>query len=180
MTKQIIATAVGAIILFMWQFLSWGVLPIHQSEYSYTPNQEQIMACLNQNLSEGGTYMIPGVPPGTAHEDAEKQMEKNVGKPWASVTYHSSMNMNMGMNMFRGFAVDLIAIFLLIWLLGKTSSINLKSAMTFSIAIGFISYLTIPYMNSIWFETKSLGHLVDAIASWGLVGIWLGWYLGRE
>lgn len=46
-------------------------------------------------------------------------------------------------------------------------------------AIGIIGYLTIPYLYSIWFETNSLGHLVDALVSWGLVGAWLGWWLPR-
>jgi hypothetical protein len=30
MTKQIIGTVVGALILFIWQFLSWSLLPVHQ------------------------------------------------------------------------------------------------------------------------------------------------------
>ncbi|MEO6691503.1 MAG: hypothetical protein ABIO44_04110 [Saprospiraceae bacterium] len=180
MKKEIIATIVGAIILFVWQFLSWSILPVHQSEYGYSANQDQIMTCLTQNLSESGTYMLPGSPPGTSHEEAEKDMEKHLNKPWATIHYHSSFEMSMGMNMLRGFAVDLLAIFLLTWLLRKSSSINIKTAVTSSVAIGLIGYLTIPYLNSIWFPTNSLGHLVDAIASWGIVGVWLGWYLGKE
>jgi len=46
--------------------------------------------------------------------------------------------------------------------------------------VGLIGYLTIPYLNSIWFETNSIGHLIDAFVSWGLVGIWLGWWLPRR
>ena len=180
MKKEIIATLVGAIILFVWQFLSWSILPVHLSEYGYSANQDQIMSCLSQNLSESGTYMLPGSPPGTSHEQAEKDMEKHLNKPWASIQYHNSFEMNMGMNMFRAFMVDLLAIFLLVWLLRKSSSITIKSAVTSSVAIGFIGYLTIPYLNSIWFQTNSLGHLIDAVVPWSIAGVWLGWYLGRE
>jgi hypothetical protein len=49
-----------------------------------------------------------------------------------------------------------------------------------SIAVGIIGYLTIPYLNTIWFETSSMGYLVDALVQWGLVGVWLGWYLPRN
>ena len=32
MKKQLLATLVGGIILFVWQFLSWALIPIHKSE----------------------------------------------------------------------------------------------------------------------------------------------------
>ncbi|MFN0035805.1 MAG: hypothetical protein ACKVUS_12110 [Saprospiraceae bacterium] len=180
MKKQLIATLVGAAILFVWQFLSWSTLGIHESEYGYTPNQDRIMEALGQNLTEEGTYMLPGVPPGTSHEQAEALMQPNVGKPWASITYHKAFNMDMGMNMLRGFAVDLLAAWLLVWLLMKFQSLNMMTALQSSIAVGVIGYLTIPYLNSIWFDGNSIGHLVDAVASWGIVGLWLGWWLPRK
>jgi len=180
MKKQLIATLVGAIILFVWQFLSWALLPIHQSEYGYTPNQDKIMEVLNQNLTEKGTYFMPGVPPGTPHAEAEAAMAGNIGKPWASISYHKSFSVDMGMNMVRGFAVDLLAAWLLVWLLLRFETLNLTTAVQASVFVGIIGYLTIPYLNSIWFETNSLGHLVDAVVSWALVGVWLGWWLTRR
>ena len=84
------------------------------------------------------------------------------------------------MNMFRGFIVDLLAAWLLVWLLLRFETLNLTTAVQASVFVGIIGYLTIPYLNSIWFETDSLGHLVDAVVSWALVGIWLGWWLPRR
>lgn len=138
------------------------------------------MEFLNQNITEEGTYMLPGVPPGTSQEQAEISMQANAGKPWASISYHKSMNTNMGMNMFRGFVIDLVAAWLLIWLLMKFRTLNIGTAVQSSIAVGIIGYLTIPYLNSIWFESNSLEHLIDAIVQWGLVGVWLGWWLPRK
>ncbi len=180
MKKQLIATLVGAVILFIWQFLSWAAIPIHQSEYGYTPNQDKIMETLNQNLTEAGTYMLPGVPPGTSGEQTEASMQSNMGKPWASITYHKSLSTDMGMNMFRGFVVDLLAAWLLVWLLLKFETLNMGTALQTSLVVGIIGYLTIPYLNSIWFEGNSMADLIDAIVSWGLVGVWLGWWLPRR
>ena len=180
MRKQLIASLVGAVILFLWQFMSWAMLPVHHSAYGYTANQDKIMEALNQNLTEEGTYMVPGVPPGTSHEEAEKLMEPNIGKPWASISYHKAFNVNMGMNMLRGFAVDLVAVFLLTWLLLNFATLSMMKALQASIAVGIIAYLTIPYLNSIWFKESSIGHLIDALASWGGVGLWLGWWLPRR
>lgn len=180
MKKQLVATLVGGVILFVWQFLSWAAIPIHQSEYGYTPNQDKIMEALNQNLTEAGTYMLPGSAPGTSHEEQAAQMERSAGKPWASISYHKSLSTDMGMNMFRGFMVDLVAAWLLVWLLLKFETLNMGTALQTSLAVGIIGYLTIPYLNSIWFEGNSIGHLIDAIVSWGLVGAWLGWWLPRR
>lgn len=179
MVKQVIAVLVGAVLLFLWQFLSWSMLQVHQTEFGYTANQDQIMACLGQHLTEEGTYMIPMVPPGTPMDQEQKMMEASIGKPWASISYHKSFDMSMGMNMARGFIVDIVAVFLLVWILGGISNRSLSNCLQISVAIGFISYLTIPYSNSIWFETKSIGYLIDAVVSWSLVGAWLGWYLNR-
>lgn len=180
MKKQIIATLVGGAILFIWQFLSWAAIPIHKSAYGYTSNQDKILEVLEQNLPEDGVYHLPYPAPGTSQEQAQADMMARIGKPWASINYHKSMDMSMGMNMFRGFAIDLVAAFLLIWLLMKIPNLNMTTALQSSIAVGIIAYLTIPYLNSIWFETNSLEHLIDAVAQWGLVGVWLGWWLPRK
>lgn len=166
--------------MFVWQFLSWAITPVHQSEMKYSANQDKIMEALNQNLSEDGAYFLPGVPPGTSNEAAQAAGEANMGKPWAQISYHKSMDMSMGMNMFRGLVVDLLAAWLLVWLLMQFRDLNMMSALKASVIVGIISYLTIPYLNSIWFESNSMGHLVDAFVSWTLVGAWMGWWLTRR
>lgn len=180
MKKQLIGTFVGACILFIWQFLSWTLLPVHQSEYGYTPNHEKIMAVLNESLTQEGTYMLPGMDPNLSQEQMQAAMEASAGKPWAHITYHQAMNTNMGLNMVRGFATDLVAVFLLIWLLVRLNNLSLGAAVQASVVVGLIGYLTIPYLNSIWFEKSSIGHLVDAVVPWSLVGAWLGWWLTRR
>lgn len=180
MKKQLVATIVGGIILFVWQFLSWAMLQVHKSEFGYTPNQDKIIAFLSENLSEEGTYMLPLPPPGTPMNQEQKFMEPYAGKPWAHITYHKSMSMEMGMSMFRGFVVNLFAAWLLVWLLLQFQNLNLRTALQASLAVGIIGYLTIPYLNSIWFETSSMAYLIDALVAWGLVGLWLGWWLPRR
>lgn len=178
-TKQIIGAVVGALIVFIWQFLSWAMLNLHASEQMYTPNQDTILQVLSTQLTEEGTYFLPNTPPGTSQEDQQKSMEASVGKPWAQISYHKSLNMSMGMNMFRGYMADLVAVFILIWLLIKLPDTNVVSCITASVAIGIIGYLTTEYTNSIWFEKNSMMDLVDAVVSWALCGAWLGFILKK-
>ena len=179
MKKQLIATLVGGVILFFWQFLSWAALNVHGAEFKYTANQDKVLEALGANLEEG-SYFIPQPAPGTSQEEQKAMMENWTGKPWASISYHKSLSSDMGMNMFRAIVIDFLAVFLLVWLLLKINNLDFKTALLSSLAVGAIAYLTIPYLNSIWFERHTLGYIVDWVAEWGLTGAWLGWWLTKR
>lgn len=179
MKKLIVGTLVAAIILFIWQFLSWSMLNIHGPENTYSPNQDKIIDFLSQNLEEG-EYFLPTMPPGASSEERAAMMESVVGKPWAQVQYHKAYANNMGMNMFRGFVANLLIAFLLCWILIRMKDLTLVRGLLTSLFIGLIGYSVITYIHSIWFETYTLGYLLDTVVQFGLVGLWLGWWLSRE
>ena len=54
MKKQLIATLVGGVLIFFWQFLSWTALNVHGAEFTYTPNEGKILEALSQNLPASG------------------------------------------------------------------------------------------------------------------------------
>lgn len=179
MKKMIIGAFIGSILLFFLQFLSWSVFNIHSSEMQYTENQEVILEVLSENLSEG-QYLLPTVHPGTSHADAEKTMKQFEGKPWAMIQYRENFDTSMPMNLLRGWLVDLLAVFILSWLLLRFSELSFGRAVLASLAIGLIGYLTVTYTNSIWFETSTIPALIDVVLQWGIVGAWLGWWLTRK
>jgi Flp pilus assembly protein TadB len=178
MKKMLIGALVGAIILFIWQFLSWSITGIHESQMQYTENQDAIMEVLSENLQEG-SYFLPTVPKDASPEDSKAFMDEQIGKPWATVSYYEAYTNNMGMNMFRGFAVDFLAALLLCWILLQFANLTFSKTVLASLAVGFIGYFTVNYLNSIWFEGNTLPDLIDVIVSWGVTGVWLGWWLNR-
>jgi len=178
MGRLLIGGLVGGLILFIWQFLSWSMLNVHAKNFTYSPNEQAVIDCLSANLSDG-EYFIPGNPPGATAEQMAANQENAIGKPWAKINYRSSFEMNMGMNMARGFVVDFLAALLLCWLLIKIPNLSFQDVLFGSLAVGIISYLTGPYINHVWFESSSIGDLIDAVVSWGLVGAFLGWWLRR-
>lgn len=179
MSKTLIGALVGALILFIWQFLSWGIGDFHYSQMAHTPQQEAILESLAEFNLEDGDYFLPRVAKGASEEETIALTETSLGKPWAILKYRNKMTMSMGSNMFRGFTIDFIAVFLLVWILGKLATPDFKTIMMTCLSIGIIGYLSIAYLNSIWFEGNSLADLIDAIVSWGIVGAWLGWWLNR-
>jgi hypothetical protein len=134
---------------------------------------------LSKNLKEG-QYFLPTVPAGTSHADAEKEMKQYEGKPWAMIQYRESFDTSMTMNLIRGWLVDLLAVFLLAWILLRFSDLNFRKSVLASWAVGFIGYLTVTYTNSIWFETTTIPALIDVVVQWVIVGAWLGWWLTRK
>jgi hypothetical protein len=144
-----------------------------------TPKQTEILKFLGDNLEEG-FYMLPSPPSGATGEEIQKQWEESNGKPWAQIYYHKAMDTAMSMNMVRGLIVDLLAVFLLVFLLQKMGNASFQTIVLSSLSVGLIGYLSVTYVNSIWFQTKTLVDLLDAVVSWGAIGLWLGFWLRRN
>lgn len=178
MKKQIIGAIVAGLVLFIWQFLSWTVLEMHRNMQEYTPKQDEILKHLGENLEEG-FYYLPTTPYGTPTEENQKFYEESMGKPWAQIYYHKALNSNIPVNMARGLIVDIIAMYLLIWVILKMGNPSFTTILSCSVIVGLIGYITGIYVNSIWFQTKVISDLIDSLASFGLVGLWLGWWLRR-
>jgi len=181
MKKLIIGAIVGGILLFLWQFLSWTMLNLHGSMATYTPKQDSVLNYLNTQFSEDGFYMLPGYKPGSSREEVEKQMKECEGKPWAQVYYHKAKNMNMTSNMVRGLLTNMVMVALLCWLLMKINAPGFGTILTGSLFVGLIGYFNIAYTYHIWFQTADItAYLIDTLVSWGLCGLWLGWWLRRK
>ena len=180
MKKSIIGAIVGGIIIFIWQFLSWSMVNLHQPAQRYTPKQDVILPVLNANLEEGG-YYLPGMPENSSMEDYQKMMKESEGKPWATIQYHKAMKNDMIMNMVRGLLVNFLTVWLLCWILMRMAATAFSTIFIATLFTGLIVFLNVPYTNHIWFESFDLwAHLADAVVSWGTCGLWLGWWLTRN
>jgi len=183
MKKWLIGSFVGAILVFLWQFLSWTVLQLHLGEAKYTPVQKEILNTLSTSLKEDGMYMLPTVPPGSSMEEGQKLGKEMNGQPWATVIYRSAYKNDMVMPMIRGFLVDWFLVFTLIYILTRGGTPTRIRTLAGSVAVGLFTFLAGPYTMHVWFQTLTetyTGHLIDAFVTWGLAGIWLGWWLNRK
>ena len=183
MKKIIIGSLVGAIIIFLWQFLSFGASNLHGPAQQYTDKQDAIMSFLsNQGLKEGGYYM-PRVPDNAGRSEMETAMKNSDGKPLARIEFHEKAETNMNammINMVRGFLVNFVIVFLFCWLIGKIAKPGFGTILAGALAVGMIGFLNQPYTGFIWYKSFDIwASFLDAIVMWGLAGIWLGWWLRR-
>jgi hypothetical protein len=180
MKKWLIGSLVGAIIVFAWQSASWMFLGIHDKQMKYHPAQTEIMEVLSAKTTEEGLYMLPSAP---TKKEQEEQMKTMEGKPWASIIYHKSFKNNMVMSMTRAFLVNFVLVLLLVIILTKGGLPDFMGFVTGSLGIGVFTFLSGPYTGHIWFGLPwhmIRGDIIDAIAAWGLCGLWLGWWMNRK
>jgi hypothetical protein len=183
MKKAIIGSIVGAIIIFIWQFLSFGIVNFHRPAQDYTDKQDAIMSFLNeQGLKEGG-YVVPSAPAAASRDEMNAAMKASDGKPWARLEYHNKAENSMNamlMNMLRGFLVNIFTVLLFCWVVGKMTAPRFGTILASAVAVGLIAFLNEPYTGFIWYKTFDIwAYFFDAIVAWGLTGVWLGWWLRR-
>lgn len=181
MKKMIIASIVGGIIIFLWQFVSYAGANLHKDAVRYTDKEQNILAFLeSQGLPEGG-YMLPNTPPGATMDEQQAIWDKMEGNPWVSIQYHKKFEGGMTMNMIRGLISNFIIIYLFCWILMKIPSLNFRTTLIASLGLGMIVFLNSYYANYIWYKNFDIrANLIDSIVAWGLVGLWLGFYLTRK
>jgi hypothetical protein len=184
MKKMIIGAVVGAIIMFAWQFISFGLANFHGPAQAYTDKQDAIMGFLkNQGIKEGG-YLMPSAPSTASRAEAEAAMKASDGKPWARIEYHNEAGNNinaMMMNMVRGLLVNIVIVLLFCWIIGKMGAPRFGTILAASVCVGLIGFLNQPYTGFIWYKTFDIwAYFFDAIIAWGLTGLWLAWWLRRE
>ncbi len=179
--KMFIGSLIGAIIIFVFQFLSWVVLHTHEPAQQYTPKQDSILSYLSSQFDSSGGYLLPTAPKSTSFDEMNKMDEQYKGKPWAQIAYHTSLNTNMGINMVKNLVTNFIMILLFCWIISGYAPNTFGKTFLASIFLGLIIFLHSAYTINIWYQTFDLtAHFTDYLISWSLTGIWLGWWLNRK
>ncbi|MBV9961613.1 MAG: hypothetical protein JO072_05145 [Parafilimonas sp.] len=179
--KLFVGSIIGAVIIFICQFLSWGVLGTHYPAQQYTTKQNEILSYLSTQFDSSGGYLLPATPKGASQDEMKSLAEKSMGKPWAQIFYHKSLDSNMGLNMAKNFVTNFIMVLFFCWIISGYTSNSFAKTLLAALLVGLIIFLHASYTEHIWYETFDLqAHLADYIITWGLTGVWLGWWLNRR
>ena len=183
MNKILISTLVGAIILFVFQASSWMFLGIHDHSFKYTPSQDSIMPVLSTHLEEG-MYFLPFFDKATTSEEEQQKIhEANAGKPWAMITYHNEMEMDMGKTMGLGFLSDFLVCLLISLVLINIPASTFSMRMFLVMCLAALVMLGGPLYQANWFDTPThylSGELIDILGGYFLAGLWMSWWTGRN
>lgn len=192
MKKIILGSLGGSLILFIWGFLSWELLPVHFETFKHSSAQDAILQSFTDANLESGTYMVP--MPDNSKGDfydetyiAEKKKfhETMAGRSFATVAYRKEGVHDDPMTMIRGYLLELLSVFCVSLILGAgatqlTSFFNRWwMVMLIAIVINMQSFMMDwNWMATSWHYVK--GFVFDIFISWGLCGAWLAWFYGRK
>lgn len=171
MTKHLLFSLIGGIILFAWLFLSNAMPNFHKAATTYTPKQAELLQKIQEIGLDEGMYMLGQPDPSLSQAEQKASMDAMEGQPWAVLNYHKSNSMNMAMPMIRGVLVCFVVAFLLFWLFLQQKTPSLKNRLFLALAVGLIGFFFIPYSSFIWYKEPDIfAYFADAIFPWLILG----------
>ncbi len=175
MKNPFIYTAVGGLVLFLWQFLSFAALNLHGSAQAYTPKSDEIIDFLESIDLEYGMYAL-GAPSPEERTDPGLQEEyllRTEGSNWGVLNYQPNWTNDMLPNLGRGLFMNLLTAFILFWMMRGMSDRSLKRRLLVAMGMGWVGFMFFPYSNFIWFKNPDVwAHMMDATVPFALLG-WL-------
>ena len=164
MKKNLLLSVVAGIVLFVWGFISWAVLPWHNMVANKFTNEASVAQVLKENSPQQGVYYLPF---------SEKDHGPNQVGAFVNVLPQGT-DMNMGKQMATSVITHIIGAFLILTLLMQTSGLTYWGKVGFvalvGLTIGFVSH--VPYWN--WFGFSApyiLVMILDTTIGWTLAGL---------
>src|SRR2546430_2000750 len=87
MGRILLAGFLGAIVLMIWGFLSWAVLPWSGQSMLMLQNEDAVLSALKAGNAESGMYVIPGMKDHNDEAAKKAHMEKMKAGPIAMIQY---------------------------------------------------------------------------------------------
>lgn len=181
MKKTLIGGIVGGLIIFIWQAMSHMAFNLHEPNQKYSAGQDSVLAAIKMHIKEPGGYILPRMKDALSMEQMEAFTKSLEGKPWAMVRFYQAYEIDMGSNMARGLIVNILLAILLIWVIRNLKNPSKGLILKLSLVVGFIAFMNISYTEHIWYPVFDLrAQLIDAFVSWGLCGVWLGYWMTKR
>jgi hypothetical protein len=186
--RVFVAGIVGGILLFVWGYVSHGVLSIGKDALKGMPAhvEEQVLAGTRGQLTEEGMYFFPGWETSMDNmTDAqwEAWSAKVTAGPRGFLIYHPDGAEPMSPKMLgTEFATNLAAA-LLAAMVAAGLRAGYGGRVLAIMAFGIVAWLSVSCSNWIWhaFPTEVLKvDAIDVIGGWLLAGIGMSGLLGRR
>jgi hypothetical protein len=170
MPRWILAALGGAVVLFLWSFVSHMVIKIEESALRGLPNDAAITALLREHVKEGGAYFYPNEP------DMEKSMALMATSPSGLVTYIPPGEFNFGATLGRQFGMYLVCSLIAAWLFQKAlPGLNgLGDKLLFAALPGLFAIVLVTGGYANWYGMPwglVTAGLVDQGVAWTLTGL---------
>jgi hypothetical protein len=161
--KLLLAALLGALAMFLWEFVAHMFTPLGEAGIRYMPKPEAVSSSLQSAIGDkAGMYMFPtgGVTDDSSKEEKTKAMERMMEemrtKPSGLLVYKpAGTGFNFGKCLAVQFLTDFVKALLVAWLLARTALVTFGSRVGFVVIAGVIAAITttIPHWNWYGFDS---------------------------
>lgn len=176
MGKTIVRGAVvGGIILFIWGFISWMVLPWHNATMMRFTNERDVARVIQDNAPIDGMYMLPSCQGNDNSEQARadfRQKLENGPFVFAAVRPNGMGGMHAG-HFIKSLIIQIIAAAVATWLLTRTRGLDYLQRVGFVTMVAFFAGVAVmlPAWNWMGYTTGyTIIGIIDLLIGWTLAG----------
>lgn len=177
MKKVLISVICGTIILFVWNAISWMVLPLHSNSLQNLP-QGAIDSNVLQNISQPGVFHSPGLPEQETPEAWQQLIEESKRGPVVSlmVVLPKGVDPLSPQKFLFSLLLNVFMVIVAIILIKLAQIESYAKRLTFFIMLSLL-IATVHLSQMIWFGFPmyyTFANVIDPVVSWTLVGLALG------
>ncbi|HLB01459.1 MAG TPA: hypothetical protein VJO14_08740 [Bacteroidota bacterium] len=184
MNKILLGGFLGGIILWVWGFVAWMVLPFHLSVMRAVPDESAVVEALRRSLPSKGVYVIPWMPSetsGMTPEQMETAMvaytEKLRSGPNAMIFYNpGGKDPFMTGQMISGLFIFISTASIVSWLLSRSTAAagSYLSGVIYCGMIGILVAVGTHLSDWNWMGFPfdwTRGLMLDSVVGWLLAGL---------
>lgn len=178
MKRILLASLLGALTFFIWGFVAWTVLHLHDNTIKQLPNGDDFASVAKTHDLKSGVYFYPAEVDADADSLVKEEMEKRHKEgPIMAIFYRQKGAEVMDPMIFlKGFMLYFIITLGICFIVSRVVE-NLPayfSRVIFITIIGLLAALATYMSNAVWmyFDLKyTLMMILDMAISWFLVGM---------
>jgi uncharacterized membrane protein len=174
MKKLLIGSIIGGIILFVWSWLAWTLVPIHSDTIQNINNEEAVVTTMNINMDKKGVYVFPAMPATHDKDVVDEYNQKYQQGPVGMIIYDPQGGDPMPPSqMIIGIIIDILAAFIAGWFLSRSTAVasSYLGRVVFCGMLGIFLALLSHIVNWNW-----MNYPLDYTTAWALDTI-IGWVL---
>ena len=169
MKKCIIGGIVAGVVLFIWSAVSWMLLPWHMTTINKFEDITAVSQIIKANAPKSGVYVMP------MSDQALQSNQLTDQVPYVFATVRmESIPESMTSQFIMTVIAQIIAAFLVAWMLCKTSGLSFFGRVGFVVIFAIAASFAIDIPNWIWFRVDSsftLLGMIDMLVGWFLAGL---------
>lgn len=180
--KLLLAALLGAIAIFLWEFVAHMLTPLGEAGMDYMPSVETVSSSLQSAIgTKTGMYIFPtgGLTANSSSEEKHKAMERMSEemktKPSGLLIYKpAGTEFNFPKSLAVQFVTDLVKAILLLALLARTRLASFGQRVGFVVLAGLLAAIVtnIPYWNWYGFNgTYTMSQILMEIIGFSCAGL---------